>query len=253
MLLKIILFLLLISNSACSQNSSEKIPGEWTLEISNDGDWYPDVIIFRSDYKYLVFNDMDFVGMPGTSTEFDIIMDNQTATALTETGKWIYDKAGNQIILADRNFIKENSLFNKYYGKGEKLILKVKKITEKKVVLCYNGNQCDTYIRNYNPRGDPDLIFYRELTKEFSGTGSQCKEILLSGYETELKLSYDFYENADQLIIEDKSGKELFSTKMTATNGRRTKELPLRGITKLVFKVTSSQESSKWKIKAEIK
>jgi hypothetical protein len=50
MLLKIILFLLLISNSACSQNSSEKIPGEWTLEISNDGDWYPDVIIFRSDY-----------------------------------------------------------------------------------------------------------------------------------------------------------------------------------------------------------
>lgn len=252
-ILKIALFLLLVNHSAYSQDSSDKILGEWTLEMSDDGDWYPDVIIFRSDNKYLVFNDMDFIGMPGTSTKFDIIMDNQTATALTETGKWTYDQTCNQIILTNRNFIKENSLFNDYYGKGKILSLEVKNITDKKVVLCYDKNYCDTYIKNYNSRGDSGMISYRELTKEFTGTGSQSKEILLSGYETELKLSYDFYEKADHLIIEDKSGKELFSTEMTATNRRRAKEIPLRGITKLMFKLTSSFKSSKWKIKVEIK
>jgi len=253
MIAKIALFLLLVSDSACSQNSFEKMLGEWTLEMSIDGDWYPDIIIFRSDNKYLVFNDIDFIGMPGTTTKFDIIMDNQTATALTETGKWVYDKAGNHIILADRIFIKENSLFNDYYGKGEKLILMVKNITDENMVLCFDENKCDTYRRNYNPRGDSGMIFYRELIEVFTGTGSQTKEILLSGYETELQLSYDFYMDAGQLIIEDKRGIELFSKEMTATNGRRTKEISLRGITKLVFKVTSSQESSKWMIKTEIK
>jgi hypothetical protein len=79
----------------------------------------------------------------------------------------------------------------------------------------------------------------------------QTKEIFLSGYETELNLSYDFFKNADQLLIEDNNGKEIFSTEMTATRGVR--EIPLRGKTKLVLKVTSSQEESRWRIISEIK
>ncbi len=83
--------------------------------------------------------------------------------------------------------------------------------------------------------------------------GSQTKEILLSGYETELKLSYDFHDVADHLIIKNKRGKELFSKKNNETNGKMTKEIPLRGITNLIFIVKSNQKNSKWEIKAEIK
>ena len=73
------------------------------------------------------------------------------------------------------------------------------------------------------------------------------------GYETELKLSYDFYKEPDQLVITDRNGKELFNTEMVATNGRKTAEISLRGVTKLVLKVESSKPSSKWRIKVEIK
>lgn len=253
MILKIILFMLLISHGACSRTSSYKMFGEWTIEICKYGDWYPILIIFRSDNKYLVFNDRDFTGILDTTAQFNIITDDQTVTALIETGRWTYDRAGNQLLLTDRNFIKEYSMFNdnEYYGRGEKLILKVKHLTDEKVVLCFDG-RCDTYFRNYSPRGFRD-IFYRELTEEFTGIGSQTKEIQLSAYETELKLSYDFGKDADQLIIEDRSGRQLFATGMIPTNGKRTQEISLRGITKLVLKVTSSQESSEWTIKAEIK
>ena len=114
-------------------------------------------------------------------------------------------------------------------------------------------NNCDTYIRNANLTKDNNKTFYRELTDNYTGTGSQEKEVFLSGYETELKLSYDFYKEADQLTITDKSGEELFSTEMIATNGRKTKEITLRGVTQLTVKVVSSKPSSKWKVKVEIK
>lgn len=91
------------------------------------------------------------------------------------------------------------------------------------------------------------------IIKEFTGTGSKVEELPITGVATFLNLSYEFYKEADQLTVTDQDGKELFATEMTATNGRRTKEIPLRGVTKLVFKVTSSDVSSKWKVKAEIK
>ena len=43
---KIVLFFTLVSNSACSQNLSEKIVGEWLLKTNYEA---PDLIIFRSD------------------------------------------------------------------------------------------------------------------------------------------------------------------------------------------------------------
>lgn len=252
-LLKLILFITLISNSACSQNSSNVMHGKWTLEMSNDGDWYPDIIIFKSDNKYLVYNDMDFVGMPNITTEYDIITDIQTATALTETGNWIYNSSANQIILSERNFIKEKSLFNDYYGKGETLVFEVKNITDKKVILCSKGNKCDTYIKNYNPRDASNITFYRELKEEYTGTNNQTQEILLSGYETELNLSYEFFKESDELIIEDRSGKVLFSTEMVTTDEVQTVEIDLRGVTQLIFKINCSKPESKWKYSVDIK
>jgi len=68
-----------------------------------------------------------------------------------------------------------------------------------------------------------------------------------------LKLSYEFYKEPDQLILEDKSGKVLFNTDRIATSKRKTIEIPLKGVTKLVFKISNEQNNSKWKINVEIK
>lgn len=78
--------------NACVQNNfTDKMHGEWTIEITEDGDWYPDIIIFRTDWNYLVFNDLDFNGMPDTNEAYDIITDQNEAIALTEIGIWGYD------------------------------------------------------------------------------------------------------------------------------------------------------------------
>ena len=226
--------------------------GEWLLKTSYEA---PDLIIFRSDNKYFVYNDMDFMGRPGNTAKYEIVFDNKATTALTETGKWYYNPVDSGITLTDRNFIKEVSEFNSYYGKKESLVFKVKKMSNEELTLCLTDkkNKCDTYIMNANFTGDPNKTFYQEQTEDYEGTGSQTKEISLSGYETELKLSYEFYKEANQLTITDKSGKELFATEMMSTNGTKTVEIPLRGVTKLVFKVKSSEPSSKWEITAEIK
>jgi hypothetical protein len=44
MILKFTLPFILLSFVACSQNNSDEVLGEWTLEMSDDGDWYPDVL-----------------------------------------------------------------------------------------------------------------------------------------------------------------------------------------------------------------
>ena len=254
--IKFIIYLIFIlCNSSCSQHSSDKILGEWMVEISDDGDWLPDVIIFRSDNKYLIFNDLDFVWMiDDTLPEFSILMDERGAvTALTETGSWIYNESSNQIILTERNFIKENSLFNEYYGKGDKLIFEVKNITFDSLDICYREKKCDTYIKNYNPGGNRDMMFYREQVESYIGNGSQENDIYLSGYETELKISYNFFEEADQLTVTDKNGKELFSTKMESTNERIEKEISIRGVTNLIFRINSSKPNSKWELELDIK
>jgi hypothetical protein len=38
------------------------------------------------------------MGKPGSTSDFDIVLDNQTVTALTETWKWIFDKERNRIV-----------------------------------------------------------------------------------------------------------------------------------------------------------
>ena len=249
---KIVLFIVLVNNSACSQNFPEKIAGEWLLKTNYEA---PDLIIFRSDNKYFVYNDMDFMGTPNNTKPYEIVFDNKAVTAMTETGEWHYHQSMNQIILTNRNFIKKASEFNSYYGKEGKLVFKVKSLKNNELIICseIKENSCDTYIRNANLTGDNNITFYQEITDNYTGTGSQKKEILLSGYETELKLSYDFYKEADQLTVTDKNGKELFSTKMESTNERIEKEISIRGVTNLIFRINSSKPNSKWELELDIK
>lgn len=255
--IKLIVYMIfLLCNSSCSQNVSEKILGEWMIENSYDCEWTSDLIIFRSDNKYLIYNDFDFVAIIDENTlpEFSILMDERgSVTALTETGSWIYNQSTNQIILTERNFIKKISFFNEYYGKGDKLIFEVRNITFDSLDICDREKKCNTYIKNYNPRSNWIRIFYREQVESYIGKGSQEKIIYLSGYETELKISYNFFEEADQLTVTDKNGKKLFTTEMVTTSGRRTKEVTLRGVTELILKVKSSKPSSKWELELDIK
>lgn len=245
---KIILFILLISNSACSQSEEKRLHGSWFLVC--DVCEFNDLIILRSDYKYFIYNpnsaDIGSFEQTGELKSNDIRIDG-AYTAMSEKGIWNYNPSTKELILKERNILDEWTDFSEAYGRAKELTFYLKQLSEDEMELCFNkeGKQlCEKYERNNK---------YHEIIEAYSGSGSQTKEIVLSGYETELKLTYDFYKESDQLIIEDRSGKRLFSTDMIATNGRRIAEVPLRGATRLVFKVTSSASSSKWKIKVEVK
>jgi len=86
----------------------------------------------------------------------------------------------------------------------------------------------------------------------YKGTGSTTKELSLTGNETVLKLSYEFFKDPDQLVIEDQSGKELFKTERLATKGINSTSVKLSGVTKLIFKVKSEQPNSLWRFKVEL-
>lgn len=246
---KIALFIFIVTSNVCSQNIPKLIVGEWLHRTDYEA---PDLIVFRPDNRYSVYNDMDFIGMENSVA--DIIFDDKSATAITETGNWVYDKVTNQVVLMDRNFIKKNSEFNSYQGKGDKLVFRLEQINDRELTLCLvsKENGCDTYIKNTNFMEKEGKVFYEELIEEYSGMGSQIKEILLSGYETELKLIFDFYKEADQLTVVDGSGRVLFTTGMVGTDERVMEEVSLRGVTKLILKVSSSKLSSKWKFTTEI-
>lgn len=246
--LRVFLLILVVSSESCSQGFSKKIRGEWLLKSAYES---PDIIIFRSDKTYLVYNDNDFGGLEYTK-ESDIILDNKAVTAVTETGRWSYASVANLIILTERNFIVEDSEFNSYYGKERRLAFRLKKLTDQELVLSSleKRDHHDTYLKNARYIKGNDEVFYREMTKKYAGKGAQSTEITLSGYETNLKLKYVFYKDPHQLVIEDRNGKELFNTNMT--NGEKEVAIPLRGVTKLVFKVKSSKPNTKWKFSVEI-
>jgi hypothetical protein len=253
LLVNITLLLLNLNNTACSQSSNlNPILGEWMLKTDYEA---PDLIIFRSDNKYFVYNDMDFIGISNTKFDCDIILDNGRATALTETGVWNYELTANKITLKDRNFIKETSEFNKYYGKGKELVFTVQEISNDVLVICPGSNDkaCDTYIKNANLAKTEGKIYYREITEDYSSHGQQKMTIELSGYERHLIINYEFFKVPDELIVEDRNGKVLFSTKMISTKETQIGEILLQGITQLVFRVNCSKPESKWKYSVEIK
>lgn len=233
-ILALIYFVIFISGCYC-QNQEESLIGQWTLKMSDDGDWYPDVLILRSDQKYLIFNDFDFVGFSDTLLKSDIITDDKKAMAFTETGNWRLDLSGRLLIFEGRTFLKENSLFNEYYGKEEGLVLFIKELFADSLVLCLSPNeiQCDKYVRNYNPAKRSDFRPYKELSLKFAGTESRKIEIPLSGFETEIVLSYHLRGYSVELIVTDLKERIIFSDQISPTTDREIRKIPIRGVTKL--------------------
>jgi hypothetical protein len=251
---QIISLFLLINLNACSQElNSEVLLGEWSLSPDYDE---ADVIIFRSDNTYLVYSELDYQGFEPEKYDYNVFFDNGIdRTAIVETGKWKYEANEQKLILFSRVFLKEKSDFNNQNGVKSRVIFLIGSVTTNELKLCSldDKNSCDTYVKNANFTGNETKFYYREIAEDYSSRGQQTKTLDLSGYERDLKVSYEFFKEPDELIIEDRKGKVLFSTEMISTSESQTAEIDLRGVTQLVFKVNCSKPESKWKYSIDIK
>ena len=221
-----------MSNGACSQNLPHKIIGEWSMSLVQEGDGKkyamecPDVLSFEANGQYQIFNDC---------------YGNDIENPIIERGKWIFDIKENKISLKDRKFSSSYT----FHDSTPALTLYVKEITDKSMKLCFN-NKDGCITENYEKKTSTNK------SQNYTGTGTTTKELSLSGKETAIKLSYEFYKEPDQLIIEDQNGKQLYKTEMIATNEAQKTTVSLNGVVKLVFKIKSEQPNSKWRFKVEL-
>jgi len=225
-----ILIILLMSNSACSQNASHKIIGSWLYKGTENNKKQviecPDMLVFNTDGNYSILNDC---------------YGDDIESPTVEQGKWTFDSKENKITLKDRKF---STNYN-FHDSSPALAFYIRESTDKFLKICFNQNNCT--VEKYEKTSSSNKM------EDYSGTGSTTKELLLTGKVTAIKLSYEFYKEPDQLIVEDQNGKQLFKTEMTATNGVQTTTVPLNGVSKLIFKVNSEQPNSKWRFKVELK
>ncbi len=242
-------------STACCQAVEENLIGMWYLHTNYE---FPDMIIFRPDHQYFVYNpnsvSTESLGLSENLKSDDICIDG-AYTSMTEKGTWSYNKSTKVLTLRERNILEKATDFCDSYGTSSELKFHVKQITKDKIKLCFDDQgilYCDEYERIWRTN-DGKEIPYREISKEYAGIGNQTEAVLLTGYETELKLTYEFYKNPGKLIVEDKNGKVLFSTEVAEINKNSIQEIPLRGVTKLFFKIANSEEACNWKVKVEIK
>lgn len=76
--------------------------------------------------------------------------------------------------------------------------------------------------------------------------GATVKRIKLKGTETSISFSYDFFSEPDRVTVMDQSGKVLLNSKMEKTVGIVDREIQLKNVTELVFKIESSVPESRW-------
>ena len=247
---RVLLYFLLLIHSACYQDVTKKILGAWVLT----GDYEaPDAIIFRSDNTYLVYNDIDYTDSDYGKDSSIKLDDNESVTALVEMGKWTYDSKSRLIKLRERNFILESSEFNRCYGKARELAFKLKKLTSKELILCSLDKEswCNRYAKNTRSSRGKDDVFYKEISRSYSGRGGQTIKIPLSGSETALKLQEISCEAPFQLVVENRNKQHLAT--ITDMSNCKEVEIPLRGVTLLVLKMHSSHPDTKWEFAVEIK
>ena len=246
-----LLGLLLVGCTACEQDGVRKLQGEWLLHSDYEA---PDLLIFRSDGSYLVYNDLDFQGIESNAAA-NIRFDNDMATALTEVGIWSYNDQEKLITLKRRKFLLENSEFNQAYGKGEPLNFKVKKLSGKELVICTNEDKqyCDTYLKNFSPSKEHESAFYKEVSQEYSGLGDRTFTLDLSGYETSLRLTSSFCAGPVELILENKKHQEVLTTNLKAVQKKQGMVVPLLGVTQLTIRVSAEDQYQKWQFQVEIR
>lgn len=82
--------------------------------------------------------------------------------------------------------------------------------------------------------------------RQYSGTSSFMKELILSGNEKELFLDYDFFSEPDKLIVISSNGKEIYNSGMRKTNGKRNVHVPLNGANVIVLIIRNNRDSHWW-------
>lgn len=122
-----ILMAFLVSNSACSQNASDKIIGRWEYKGMSDNRKQviecPDVFVFNKDGNYSILNEC---------------YGNDIENPSVEQGQWIFDSNENKIILKSRKF----STNYIYHDSSSIMTLYIKENTNESLKICLNQEKC---------------------------------------------------------------------------------------------------------------
>lgn len=256
-LLTISFLLILISSCVSfSQGIEEKLVGNWTVNTTNE---FSDLIIFRSDHHYYVYNSSsvatESLGLTEDLKSDDILI-NGAYTSMTEKGQWHYESTTEEIVLSSRTPLEKTYDFAQIYGSSDTLRFRLSHLSEDTMKICFirqGGQVCDEYINNWSYiTNDSIKVRYHEINKTYTNQGKAHEELLLSGYETELDLTYQS-QGAGQLILKDRKGRELFSTELKASNKQVEKHIPLRGVTQLVMEVQPIDSATEWTVNVDIK
>ena len=227
--------------------------------------------IINSDTTYIVVEK----DLSGFSTEGGVLFsfyDKSTLkksiiTFYGEMSKRIdeyYFKNGKLIFVFKQNFYYDKPIYmngfkvdyieeNRYYFYENKLI---KWIDDKKVERNVNEKSNKNIANKLVNDAIAILNLKKDKSYSFTSCGNYEYELFLSFIIQKINLTYNFYKEPDQLIIEDQKGNIVFKTKMTSTSGEQVKEINLsnrRDIEKLIFKIKTKKTNSKWMFKIEIK
>ena len=234
-LITIIVLMLIIGKTVDAQDLSEKLNGEW--RYSDDMEC-PDFILIHSSGRYIIFNDCGSI-----TPQFPII----------EKGDWTVDKQEKKLILAEREFVSQNSVFSEYHGEDKQLTFLIEQISDDKMTLCFNKGTGDCVTENYSKVGDTV-----NTTRTYKGIGSHVEELILPLPKSVLKLVYKS-RSGSQLVVEDQDKQQLFRVEMVAPGEAKEVELLLAdlpnilNLKKLLFKVKPYDSATEWKLKVAVK
>jgi len=265
-----IYFLFTIGASTCSTNKYDKLLiGKWTLDLEGyDPEYTPDVLLIRPDKKYLVFNSLDFVGLYSHYKECglldekekvdgelsDIVCDNDWVRGLIEKGEWSYNSSDKKLVLSKRVLIKEHSDYRSFPENTEDLTFEGLRLNDKEMILKRTSipRTCDSFIKNFSWNHKPtDPPFYHEIKTSYKGKSSKTLTIPLSGYETDVQISYDFSGKSANIVFLNKKEDNLFEKEITENESKKAITIPIRGVTQLTIEITC-KENTKWSIKLHL-
>lgn len=137
-----------------------------------------------------------------------------------------------------------------YYYDGDKLFKWVKSKIEQRINTPEFNDEGKRFLDNFK--------HYKAILGDYgeqpgitviTGTGSSTKQYRIKNDLKEVRITYEFFKDADQLIIEDLSSKILYTTNMISTDKEQFITIPVENLKVLVLKIKSESSNSRWKIK----
>lgn len=235
-ILCIVLFVFLSGIQTCTEVSEDQLKGEWREEGGDDIE-VPDFILFHTNGRYIVFNDLE--GDP--------------VLPIVEKGNWHFSPKDKRIKLTEREIVEPYSTFAKIYGKEQSLVFHIAQFSEKEMHLSYKRGDNDRITDHYTKVERPAASKHI-----YTDRGSCVKKVDLERPRTLLKVSYNFAAIPGQLVIADQEGREIFNTGMVVTETTQHHEILLADlpevleITELSLKINTSYSMLGWTFGVEI-